>query len=95
MEIIRLRTSDNLLSLLKSNESWAWKVNKNKLGKISKVQICNWKGDQMIVGDFDHKKSRYEGERLVVAFRNAKIINSSVVFNGRNPINYLPDHTCQ
>ena len=93
-ETIRLRTSDNLLDLLSKGESWAWKVSKERLKKVSHVQVVNFDGTQMIEGEhgesYDDPREGNEHDAVVV-FKNARIVNCDVEFSSRNPVGYIKE----
>lgn len=92
--IIRVRTRNNLLDLLKEGKSAAWKVGKHRVNKICKVQIINWDGTQMLESSYDTSTSeRIKDGRLIIAFskKDARIVNCdpAITWRGENPVNYM------
>ncbi|GAB4361422.1 MAG: hypothetical protein Fur0042_30950 [Cyanophyceae cyanobacterium] len=89
---IQVRTSDNLLDLLKAQRSAGWIVAQGKEQDITDVEIVNFDGTQKIEATFDAANSfRLEDGRLVLAFTDGCIRNCSVSFEGRNPVRYFAD----
>lgn len=87
---LQLRTRDNLLELLAAGQSHAWVVGADSESRITHVQIVNFEGTQMIEGEYNRTAShRREDGRLVVAFRDAHIVNCEVNFDGQNPVRLL------
>lgn len=87
---IQVRTSDNLLDLLKANQSGNWVVAQGKEQEITDVEIVSFDGTQKIEATFDASNSfRLEDGRLVMAFTEGRICNCSVSFEGRNPVRYF------
>jgi hypothetical protein len=87
---LQLRTRDNLLELLASGQSHACVVGADSESRITHVQIVNFGGTQMIEGVYDRAAShRREDGRLVVAFRDAHIVNCRVAFDGQNPVRLI------
>lgn len=92
---LRLRTKNDLMELLQSGKSIAWKVAKGKEKQISHVQIFNWDGSMMLEASHDVSNSyrRSEDNRLVVALnsKDAKIIKCDppLQWIGQNPVNYV------
>jgi hypothetical protein len=90
MLTLQLRTHDNLLDLLAAGQSHAWVVGADRESRITYVQIVNFDGTQRIEGVYDRAASHRGGDgRLVVAFRDARIVNCQVQFEGQNPVRYL------
>jgi hypothetical protein len=87
---VQVRTSDNLLELLKAQESGCWTVAQGKEKEISRVEIVNFDGSQRIEAIFNENGSqRLEDGRLIMAFTDACIRNCNVVFDSRNPVRYV------
>jgi hypothetical protein len=87
---VQVRTSDNLLELLKTQKSGCWTVAQSKEKEISHVEIVNFDGSQRIEAIFNEKDSqRLEDGRLIIAFTDACIRNCNVVFDSRNPVRYV------
>lgn len=88
--VIQVRTVDNLLDLLKANQSGNWTVAQGKEREITDVEIVSFDGTQKIEGTFDAAHSyRLDDGKLVMAFKDACIRNCSISFDGRNPVRYL------
>jgi uncharacterized protein (TIGR02145 family) len=87
--IIKLRTRDDLMQLLKSGKSESWVVSEDKENQITNVEIYQFDGNQVLKGTFDKtKSSRTEKGRLIVGFNNAKIEKCNYKWSGQNPVNY-------
>ena len=87
---IQVRTSDNLIDLLKAQQSGYWTVAQGKEQEISNIQIVNFDGTQRIEAEFNLEHShRVEDGRLLIAFTNACIRNCRVSFDSRNPVRYI------
>ena len=87
---IQVRTTNNLLELLKVGKSGDWVVAQGKEQNITDIEIVNFDGTQKIEGTFDQANSfRLDDGRLVIAFTNACIRNCTVSFDGRNPVRYF------
>lgn len=92
--ILRLRTNDDLRQLLKQGNSPAWRIAKNRVDSIQKVEIYNFEGTECLKGDFSKaksvwKKDEKDNDRLVVAFENGKIEPASYKWVGQNPVKYV------
>lgn len=86
----QVRTKDDLCELLAAQESPAWVVAEDKESRITHVQIVNFAGTQMIEGVFDLNGSqRRDDGRLVVRFRDGRIVNCRIEFDGPNPVGYI------
>jgi hypothetical protein len=94
--ILQVRTRDNLLELLAQNQTYAWKVGKERIHQITHVQVVNFAGTQMIEGVFDPNASCYlnapNDDRLVVNFLDGRIVNCKIEFNGENPVRYIQEN---
>ena len=87
---IQVRTSDNLLELLKAQQSGCWTVAQGKEKEISNVEIVSFDGSQRIEASFKENGSqRLEDGRLIIAFTDACIRKCNVVFDSRNPVRYM------
>jgi hypothetical protein len=87
---IQVRTSDNLLDLLKAGESGNWVVAQGKEQEISAVEIVCFDGSQKIEATFDAQRSnRLSDGRLIIAFTDACVRNCAVSFDSRNPVRYF------
>ena len=87
---LRVRTENDLGELLAREESPAWVVAEDKENWITKVQIVNFDGTQMIEGVFDrHGSQRREDGRLILRFFDGRIVNCKVEFDARNPVRYI------
>jgi hypothetical protein len=74
---LQVRTNDNLLDLLAKSESAAWVVAEDKIQKITHIQVVNFRGTQMIEGEFDRSASyRIEDGRLVLTLPSLKARDS-------------------
>lgn len=94
--IVRIRTNDDLKQLLKQGFSDSWRISKNRLNDIKKVEIYNFEGTQCLKGDFSLSNSKWvkddkDNDRLVVAFTNATIEKANYKWVGQNPIKYVED----
>ena len=88
-QTIRVRTDDDLLSVLAEQASRSWVVGKGMENKISKVEIVNFDGTQRVEGDFDRSSERESNGRLVVRFTNGRVVNCQVDFErAQNPVSY-------
>jgi hypothetical protein len=88
--IIQVRTSDNLLDLLKAHKSGDWVVAQGKEQEITDVEIVSFDGTQKIEGTFNAANSlRLDDGKLVIAFTSGCIRNCSISFDGRNPVRYF------
>ena len=87
---IQVRTSDNLLDLLKAQRSGCWIIAQGRKKEITHVEIVSFDGSQRIEANFDEESSeRLEDGRLVLGLSNACIRNCSVSFDSRNPVRYI------
>jgi TIR domain len=90
---IQVRTAESLLNLLRVNRSGNWVVSRGKEQKITHVEIVSFDGTQKIEATFDTENSfRLDDNRLIIAFKNARILNCNISFNKRrNPVRYFYD----
>lgn len=87
--IIRVRTRDSLADILASGESHAWRVAKGRERDLTHVQVVGFDGKRMIEGTFDPERSRRRQDgRLIIAFRNGRLIDCDVTFPGRGVVLY-------
>jgi hypothetical protein len=87
---IQVRTSDNLLDLLKAGKSGNWVVAQGKEQEITNVEIVSFDGTQKIEGTFDSTNSfRLNDGRLAIAFTNGCVRNCNINFDGCNPVRYF------
>ena len=87
---IQVRTSDNLLDLLRDQKSGCWVVAQGKEQEITHVDVVNFNGSQRIEACFNPSSSeRLDDGRLIIAFTNACIRNCSISFDSRNPVRYF------
>ncbi|MEY4573273.1 MAG: hypothetical protein RLZ10_2557 [Bacteroidota bacterium] len=88
--IIKIRTKDDLVELLKKGISFSWKISKWRLDHIKEVHIHDFSGKNKIKGDFDREATQLlEDGRVAIAFINASIITDDFNWLGQNPIKYL------
>lgn len=88
--ILRIRTKDDLSTLLRHGNSPAWNVAEWRIEKIESVEIYQFDGKKVLKGKFERDNSfRNKNGRLVVAFTNAAIEDSNFVWNGQNSIKYV------
>jgi hypothetical protein len=86
---VRLRTKNDLPTLLQNGESPAWRIAHKREVTIAMVEIVRFDGTQMIVGRFDPNGSwREKSGRLVVRFTGGRIAPCDVEFRSRNPVGY-------
>ena len=91
--IIKIRTKDNLLELLKKGISFSWKISHWRLDHIKEVHIYDFSGKTKIKGDFDREQTQLlENGRVAVAFINASIITADLKWVGQNPIKFESDN---
>ena len=86
---IQIRTKEDLAKLLNEGVSAAWRINKERLNKITDVEIYNFSGNARIVGAFDRDNTKVlDNGRVAVAFTNAEIEPCDFKWVGQNPIKY-------
>lgn len=86
---IQIRTKEDLAKLLNEGVSAAWRINKERLNKITDVEIYNFSGNARIVGTFDRDNTKVlDNGRVAVAFTNAEIEPCDFKWVGQNPIKY-------
>jgi hypothetical protein len=84
-----IRTKDDLVKLLSEGISFAWRIDKSRLGNITDVEIYNFSGNSKIVGAYDLDRTKVlENGRVAVAFSNAKIEPCEFKWVGQYPIKY-------
>lgn len=87
--ILRIRTKDNLESLLRHGNSPAWVVASYRVPKIERVEIYQFDGKKVLKAKFEESRSaRNEQGRLVVAFSDPIIESCNFHWIGQNPIQY-------
>jgi hypothetical protein len=87
--IIKIRTKDNLVDLLKEGISHAWRINTGRLKNITNVEIYDFSGKAKIVGTYDHKNTKIlKNGRVAVAFKDARIEQADFKWIGQYPIKY-------
>ncbi len=91
--IIRVRTRDNLLELLKTGRSGWWIVAEYREPTLRFVEVYSWDGDLVLRGEYEPSQveRRNCDGRINLAFKNAKIelVNPPLIWNGQNPVNYV------
>ena len=91
--IIRVRTRDNLLELLKTGRSGWWIVAEYREPTLRFVEVYSWDGDLVLRGECE--PSQFErrdlDSRLNLAFKNAKIelVNPPLIWKAQNSVNYV------
>jgi hypothetical protein len=87
--IIKIRTKDNLVELLKNGITYSWKISQWRLDHIKEVHIYDFSGKAKIKGNFDIKNTKLlENGRVAIAFNNAVIEPSDYSWVGQNPIKF-------
>ncbi|MEY4572396.1 MAG: hypothetical protein RLZ10_1635 [Bacteroidota bacterium] len=91
--IIKIRTKDDLVELLKKGISFSWKISKWRLDHLKEVHIHDFSGKNKIKGDFNRANTQVlENGRIAIAFNNAVIEAADYSWIGQNPIKYLSNH---
>jgi len=94
--IIKIRTNNDLLKLLKDGISYAWRINKNRISSITDVEIFDFSGKTKLVGVFDKENTKIlENGRVAVAFKDARIEQTNYKWVGQNPIKYEASNLAQ
>lgn len=87
---VQVRTEDSLEQILERCECPAWVIGRNRPQQITHVRIVNWYGDRAIEGTFDPASLRREDDgRLILRFRDAKMVRCRIGFDTRNPVRYV------
>jgi hypothetical protein len=87
---IRVRTRNDLADLAGRHESPAWVVGRGREERLANVQIVNFAGDRMIVAGYDPVKSERRGDgRLIIRFKEPRIVSCDVAYDGQNPVRYV------
>ncbi len=90
--IIRVRTRDNLLELLKTGRSGWWKVAEYREPSLRFVEVYSWDGNLFLRGEYEPTQAERNSDGPInLAFKNAKIelVNPPLKWNGQNPVNYV------
>ena len=91
--IIKIRTKDDLVDLLKKGISFSWKISQWRLDHIKEVHIHDFNGKAKINGDFDRVNTQVlENGRIAIAFNNAVIEAEDYSWIGQNPIKFESDN---
>jgi hypothetical protein len=91
--IIKIRTKDDLVDLLKKGISFSWKISQWRLDHIIEVHIYDFSGKAKIKGDFDKGNTQLlENGRIAIAFNNAVIEAADYSWIGQNPIKFESDN---
>jgi len=88
--LLKIRTKDNLIELLKKGISSSWKINHSRLEHIQKIEIFDFSGTVKLCADFDRDNSIInENGRISVAFQNGFITKDNFLWIGQNPIKFV------
>jgi len=88
--IIRVRTPNNLLELLKTGRSGWWKVGEYQEPSLKFVEVYSWDGDLVLRREYEPTQVERNSEcRINLAFKNATIelVNPPLIWNGKNTFN--------
>ena len=84
--IIRVRTRDNLLELLRTGRSGWWIVGEYREPSLRFVEVYSWDGDLVLRGEYEPTQvERNSDRRINLAFKNAKIelVNPPLIWNAQ------------